>query len=67
MDLEGRWFTGHLPYDIEPASEGSLLHQRETVRPRALLRWLSPFIEGRMRPRLMERLGDIKEILEAEP
>lgn len=63
MDFRSRWLTGHLPYDIEPAGDGSILHQRETVRPRALLRWLSPFIERRMRLRLMERLADIKRSL----
>jgi hypothetical protein len=64
MDFHSRWFTGHLAYDIEPAADGSILHHRETVRPRALLRWLSPFIKRTMRPRLMERLADVKAILE---
>jgi hypothetical protein len=67
MDFRSRWLSGHLTYDIEPAADGSILHHRETVRPRALLRWLSPFIERRMRPRLVERLADIKAILEASP
>lgn len=67
MDFHSRWLTGHLTYDIEPASDGSILHQRESVRPRPLLRWLSPFIERRMCPRLIERLEEIKEILEAAP
>lgn len=67
MDFESRWLTGHLAYEIEPAAEGSILHQRETVRPRALQRWSSPVIERRMRPRLTERLEDIKNILEAGP
>jgi hypothetical protein len=64
MDFHSRWLTGHLTYVIEPAADGSILHQRETVRPRALLRWLSPFIERSMRPRLVQRLADIKAILE---
>ena len=67
MDFHSLWFTGHLTYDIEPAAEGSILHHRETVRPRALLRWLSPFIERTLRPHLMERLADIKAILEESP
>lgn len=67
MDFRSRWLTGHLTYDIEPVAGGSILHHRETVRPRALLRWLSPFIERRMRPRIIERLDDIKAILEASP
>lgn len=36
MDFRSRWLSGHLTYDIEPAANGSILHQRETVRPRAL-------------------------------
>lgn len=67
MDFRSRWLSGHLTYDIEPAADGSILHQRETVRPRALLRWLSPSIGRSMRPRLIERLADIKAILEASP
>lgn len=67
MDFRSRWLTGHLTYDIEPAVDGSILHHRETVRPRSLLRWLSPFIERGMRPRIIERLADIKTILEAAP
>lgn len=67
MDFRSRWLSGHLTYDIEPAPDGSILHQRETVRPRALLRWISPSIERSMRPRLIERLADIKAILEASP
>jgi hypothetical protein len=64
MDFHSRWLTVHLTYDIEPTADGSTLHHRETVRPRALLRWLSPLIERSMRPHLMERLAEIKAILE---
>lgn len=64
MDFHSLWLTGHLTYDIEPAADGSILHHRETVRPRALMRWLSPFVERSMRPRLMQRLADIKAVLE---
>jgi len=65
MDFHSRWLIGHLNYDIEPAPDGSILHHRDTVRPRGLLRWLSPLVERRMRPRIIERLADIKQILEA--
>lgn len=67
MDFDGRWLTGHLTYDIEPAPDGSILHHRETVRPCLFQRSLTPFIERRMHLRIMERLVDIKEILEASP
>jgi hypothetical protein len=33
----------------------------------AFLRGLTPFIERRLRLRIIERLADIKEILEASP
>lgn len=64
MDFRSRWLTGHLTYDIEPTADGTVLHHRETVQTRALLRWLRPIVERGMRPRLMRRLADIKRILE---
>ena len=67
MDFTSLWFAGHLSYDIEPAADGTILHHRETVRLRALLRWLSPLVERALRPRLRERLADIKAILEESP
>ena len=67
MDFHSRWLTGHLAYEIEPVAGGCILHHRETVRPRRPLGWLGPFIERSMRPRLVERLADIKAILEASP
>ena len=65
MNFHSRWFTGHLAYDIEPAGGGSVLHHRETLRPRVLPRWSSPFIERRLRPHLVQRLHDIKGVLES--
>jgi hypothetical protein len=67
MDFHSRWLAGHLTYDIEPAADGSILHHRDTVQPRAFLLWLSPFVERGMRPRLIRRLADIKMILEESP
>ncbi|GAB4585586.1 SRPBCC family protein [Nocardia sp. IFM 10818] len=64
IDFRSRWLTGHLDYAIEPVADGSTLHQRETLRLRAFGRWLGPLIERRLRPRLAERLADIKAILE---
>ncbi|MFI7542232.1 SRPBCC family protein [Actinoplanes sp. NPDC049599] len=64
MDFRSRWFTGHLTYDIEAAADGSVLHHRETVRPRLFARWLSPVLARGMRPRLVRRLADLKMILE---
>ncbi len=67
MDFQSRWLTGHLAYEIEQAQDGSILHHRETVRVPAFLRGLTPFIERRLRLRIIERLADIKEILETSP
>jgi hypothetical protein len=67
MDFRSRWFAGHMAYDIEPTADGSILHHRETMRLRPLLGWLSPLVEHTLRPRLLERLADIKAILEKSP
>lgn len=64
MDFHSMWLTGHLTYDIEPVAGGCVLHHRERVRPRALLRWLQPLVERGMRPQILRRLADIKAILE---
>ncbi|MGS2808494.1 SRPBCC family protein [Nocardia sp. MW-W600-9] len=64
IEFHSAWFAGHLTYDLEPTAEGTILHHRETLRPRTLLRWLTPWIERRLRPHLVERLADIKTILE---
>ena len=47
-----------------PAGSGSVLSQHETLRLRAHLRWPGPFVERGLRPRLHQRLSDIKTILE---
>jgi deazaflavin-dependent oxidoreductase (nitroreductase family) len=65
MDFSSRWFTGHLTYDIERADGGSLLRQRETLRLRTPLGWSVRFVGRRLRPRLEERLRDIKLLIEA--
>ncbi|MFI7121712.1 SRPBCC family protein [Amycolatopsis sp. NPDC049868] len=67
IDARSSWMTAHLTYEIEPVADGSVLRQHETLRLRALPRWLGPYIERRLRPRLHRRLSDIKAILEAPP
>lgn len=67
MDFDSLWFTGHLTYDIEPVPGGCILHQREVLRPRWLLGWMRSFIGRGLRPRLIERLDDIKRLVEASP
>ncbi|HEX6760510.1 MAG TPA: alpha/beta fold hydrolase [Propionibacteriaceae bacterium] len=64
MDFWSRWFTGHLTYNLEPTADGTVLHQWETLRPRFFPRRLSPIIDRQLRPRLVQRLHDIKALLE---
>ena len=64
MDFHSRWFTGHLTYDVLTAGHGSLLRQRETLRPRVLRRVLVPVLERRLGPRLEQRLVDLTQLLE---
>ncbi|WP_448810612.1 SRPBCC family protein [Agromyces bauzanensis] len=64
MDFRSTWLTGHLTYDIEPIAGGCVLHHRERVRARPFVRWLQPMFERGMRPQIVRRLADIKEILE---
>jgi hypothetical protein len=64
MDFSTRWFGGHLSYEIEPTPDGCILHHRETLRPRALLPWLSAIIAPQLRPHIVERLADIRDLLE---
>jgi Polyketide cyclase / dehydrase and lipid transport len=66
MRFRSLWFTGSLTYEIEPAGGGSVLRQREELLPRRLLRPFRGVIEQQLRPRLRQRLGDIKSVLEAE-
>ena len=54
----------HLTYEIDGTKDGSVLHHRETLRPRLLLRPFAPVIEQRLRPQLERRLEDIKQLLE---
>jgi uncharacterized protein YndB with AHSA1/START domain len=65
MDFSTRWFGGHPTYDIEPTQEGCVLLHRETLRPRALLPWLPAVIAPRLRSHLVERLADIRDLLES--
>jgi Polyketide cyclase / dehydrase and lipid transport len=66
MDFHSKWFTGHLTYEIQPDTSGSLLCQRETLQPRGPLRWLDRVIEPYLRRQLVRRLQDIRQLLERE-
>lgn len=64
MDFHSLWFTGHLTYEIDRTKDGSVLHHREALKPRLLLRSFAPFIERRLQPQLERRLEDISQLLE---
>jgi deazaflavin-dependent oxidoreductase (nitroreductase family) len=64
MDFHSRWFTGHLTYDIDGTADGIVLHHRETLRPRLLLRASAPFIQRHLEAHIQTRLEDIKRLLE---
>lgn len=66
MDFRSIWCTGHLTYTVEATPEGSILHQRETLRPRWPLQWLVALValvDAGLRPRLLKRLAEIRALL----
>jgi hypothetical protein len=65
LDFSSHWLNGHLTYEIDPSENGCILHHRETVRSHRLLRWMLPAIARSMRPRLLQRLVEIRQILES--
>ncbi len=58
------WFTGRLVYTFEPVPSGTRLRQHETLRPRGPLALLAGRIDAALRPRLLGRLADIRDLLE---
>ena len=67
IDAHNSWMTAHLTYQNEPVAGGSVQRQHETLRLWAPPRWLGPYVERGLRPRLHQRLSDIKTILEQPP
>ena len=65
MDFRTHWFTGHLDYEVEPAGAACVLHQRETLVMRWPLRLLGPVMERQLGRHLVERLRDIRTLLES--
>jgi uncharacterized protein YndB with AHSA1/START domain len=66
MDFHSAWLYGHLAYTIAPSTEGTTLHQRETVHLRWPLRWFSTRVASRLRAQLSRRLADLRDLLEAD-
>lgn len=67
MDFTGAWFTGHLAYEIEVTPDGSVLHQRETLRLKRPFTFLSRQVDARLRTRLLDRLADLRDVIETQP
>ncbi len=66
MDFQSHWFAGHLTYEIQADTGGSLLRQEETLQPRGPMLWLEKIIEPYLRRQLLRRLQDIRQLLERE-
>jgi hypothetical protein len=60
------WMHGTLEYTVSPTGNGTLLHQRETLTPKGPLRLLDRPIAAMLRPALVQRLEDVRDVLEAE-
>lgn len=66
-DFRSSWFRGQLAYTVEPADGGTLLRQRESLRLRDPLCLTAQIVDRMLRPRLLERLANIRDMVEATP
>jgi hypothetical protein len=66
MDFHSKWFAGHLTYEIQADTGGSMLRQHETLQPRWPMLWLGQVIEPYLRRQLVRRLQDIQQLLEGQ-
>jgi uncharacterized protein YndB with AHSA1/START domain len=64
--FRGPWMTGTLAYSIQPQNGGAVLRQRETLEPHGPLRVVAGRMERMLRPRVVDRLGVIRDVLERE-
>lgn len=62
MDFRTRWFDGHLTYTVEPTPSGCRLHQRETLELRPHVPAPPAWVDARLRPRLLDRLAEIRDV-----
>jgi hypothetical protein len=67
MDFSATWFAGRLDYEIRDSPDGSVLRQRETLRLRGPLAPFATQVDARLRPRLLDRLADVRDAIEARP
>ena len=59
------WMHGTLEYTVSPTGNGTLLRQRETLTPKGPLRLFDRPIAAMLRPALVKRLEDVRDLLEA--
>lgn len=57
-------FAGHLLYTFEPVDGGTRLRQRQTLLLRGPFGPLARQVDAALRPRLLRRLADIRDLLE---
>jgi len=58
-------FSGHLAYEFRAVDDGTRLRQRQTIRLRGPVRLLARPMDAALRPRLLRRLADVRDLLEA--
>lgn len=63
-DFKGAGMHGHLAYQFMPKRDGTNLIQRETIHYHGVLKLCEPIIRVVLYRRLVERLNNIKAILE---
>ena len=59
------WMHGTLEYTVSATGDGTLLRQRETLTPKGLLRLFDRPIAAMLRPALVKRLEETRDLLEA--
>ena len=67
MDFRAGWCEGHLTYTIEPTPSGCRLRQRETLALRRRLPIPASWVDAGLRPRLLDRLADLRDVAQSHP
>jgi len=60
------WMRGTLEYTVEPVADATLLRMLKTLTPKGPFRLLERPIASMLRPREVERLEEIRDLLEAD-
>ncbi len=59
-------FTGRLAYELQAVPEGTRLRQRQSLRLRSPLGVFAPLVDRAFRARVIARMAEIRDVLEAE-